>query len=95
MFEKFFILRTIQRGTFYHKFTHVFLENRRYPIQILTSLIFVGTFENTQWSQIHAVGTEIPLWTDRQTDVSNFVATVRDISKASRNVKMRRKGTPV
>ena len=95
MFEKFFILRTIQRGTFYHKFTHVFLENRRYPIQILTSLIFVGTFENTQWSQIHAVGTEVTLWTNRQIDVSNLVVAVRNISKASRNVKMRRKGTPV
>jgi len=28
LFEKFFILRTIQRGIFYHKFTHVFLEVR-------------------------------------------------------------------
>jgi hypothetical protein len=71
------------------------MENRRYPFQMLTNLIFVGTFENTQSSHIHAVGTVVSVRTDRGTDMSKLVATVRNNSKASRNEKRRRKETPV
>jgi hypothetical protein len=63
----------IQQGTYYHKFTHVFMENMRYPFQVLMNLIFVDTFENTQPSHIHAVGTEVSVCTDRQTNKYKYL----------------------
>jgi len=67
------------------------MENNRYPFLILKSLTIVCMFENTQSSLIHVAGTDVCVPTDRQRGISKLVATVRNILKASRNVKRGRK----
>ena len=66
---------------------------------MLTNLIFVGTFENNQSSHIHALGTEVPVWTDRQTDrqtdMRKLVATSCNISKTPKHIKRTQKRKPV
>ena len=56
---------------YFHKFTHLFIENSSYPSQILTNLIFVDKLKkNTLTSVLHAMAAQVSMWTDGQVRVS-------------------------